>query len=261
MTPDTPAQTVDPTAAAVLRVVPENHDTASLFLDAPGLVARGWKPGQYASIRVRGLEGWSEPHPFTISSAPEDGVVRFTIKAVGRFSSAVRDLEPGREVKVTGPFGAFCGDIGGRPETLLVTGGVGITPFLSVLRHFRAVGSAGRIVMVWGNKTWADAFGADELADLTDRLDFRLVHVLERAEGMPQADPARPGVVLETGFVTRDVLARHAGPQARPAVYLCGPPRMHDFVLSEAAALGWDPGAVQVEKFSLAGPAAPAPKP
>ena len=77
----------------VERTERETHDTTSLVLSrAAGLGAfAARRAGQFATLRVRRPVGWSEPHPFTVASAPGGDGLRFTIKASGDFS-ATTDL-------------------------------------------------------------------------------------------------------------------------------------------------------------------------
>ncbi|HOJ15024.1 MAG TPA: hypothetical protein PLT69_11065, partial [Deltaproteobacteria bacterium] len=65
----------------VSRIQPENHDVTSMFLEGKDAKFAARRAGQYAVIRVMRPEGWSEPHPFTISCAPEADYLQFTIKA------------------------------------------------------------------------------------------------------------------------------------------------------------------------------------
>jgi ferredoxin-NADP reductase len=64
----------------VLKTEPENHDINSLYLEVDDERLKKRRAGQWASIRVLSDDGWSEPHPFTISCASEDKILRFTIK-------------------------------------------------------------------------------------------------------------------------------------------------------------------------------------
>ncbi|MEJ2699685.1 MAG: ferric reductase-like transmembrane domain-containing protein [Desulfuromonadales bacterium] len=73
---------------------PETYDTTSLIAarqDDPGPFSRR-RAGQFSVIRLKRRWGWGEPHPFTISCSPEAQNLRFTIKAVGPFSSAVPSI-------------------------------------------------------------------------------------------------------------------------------------------------------------------------
>jgi len=234
----------------VVKVVPESHDTNSVYLEGldEGFARR--RAGQYASIRIMRPDGWSEPHPFTISAAPEDKLLRFTIKKAGKFTSAIPDLMPGAPVKCMGPLGVFCKDIDDRPSIVMIAGGVGITPFLSVLRHFRNIGATNTVTLFWSNKTMEDVFASDELAEMTSALNVEVVHCLSREDDvMRYVRQEYPKILHEPGRLSRDVLSRH-GVSPEAAVYLCGPPPMMESALEELQALGVDPAFVEQEKFS-----------
>lgn len=234
----------------VFRVQPENHDTNSLYLEGTDEKFLKRKAGQYASIRVMRPDGWSEPHPFTISCAPEDSQLRFTIKKIGAFTSAIPDLKPGTPVKCAGPLGVFCKDIDSKPSIVMMAGGVGITPFLSVLRHFANIGAGNEVKLFWSNKTVEDVFCAEEIRNLTRKLKLTVVHNLSRDE-----DAARhfmqsfPDVFYETGRLSAEILRKH-GVSGESSFYLCGPPPMMDTTLQVMSSLGVDPESVEREKFS-----------
>jgi NAD(P)H-flavin reductase len=176
--------------------------------------------------------------------------LRFTIKNVGEFTSKIRDLKPGTPIQFSGPFGAFCKDIDQEKEIVMIAGGVGVTPFLSVLRHFREIKADNRVVLFWGNKTSADAFASEELEAMTRELNLKVVHAFDHVtpEDLPPSpDPER--VVHILGYLSRDVLREHIHtPEA--SFYLCGPPPMQNAVIDELAACGVDPSRVQKETFS-----------
>ena len=93
-----------------------------------------FKPGQFAFVEIQG-EGWSEPHPFTISSAPNEDRLRFTMKVLGDWTRKVREeLQPGGEVIVRGPYGRFDAAKSEGKKQVWIAGGIGLTPFLSKLR-------------------------------------------------------------------------------------------------------------------------------
>ena len=151
----------------VIKVEPENQEINSLYLQAEGDAFSARTAGQYASIRTVRPEGWSEPHPFTLSGAPEDPYIRMTIKKEGSFTSAIPNLKPGDQVKCMGPLGVFCMDIDTKPAIVLIAGGVGITPFLSVLRHFRNKRLANAVTLFWVNRGKDDIICSDEIKAMT----------------------------------------------------------------------------------------------
>jgi predicted ferric reductase len=234
----------------VLKSEPENYDTTSLYLEGGDKNFRKRKAGQYLILRIMRDDGWSEPHQFTISCAPEDPILRLTIKKAGAFTSSIPDLKPGTPVKCEGPLGVFCKDIDTREEITMIAGGVGITPFLSVLRHFRNIGATNRVTLFWTNKTIDDVFAADELKEITKELKLRVVHTLSREkEADKYIQPDFPEVLYVPGYATRQVLQKHVD-FPRTSFYLCGPPKMQDFVLGELEACGLDPESVEKENFS-----------
>lgn len=94
-----------------------------------------FQAGQFAFLEIEG-KGWNEPHPFTISSQPDDEYLRFTIKVLGDWTRKVRDeLEAGKKAKIRGAYGRFLPQKSDKPQ-VWIAGGIGITPFLSNLRDF-----------------------------------------------------------------------------------------------------------------------------
>lgn len=244
----------DASGLAVVKVARENHDTTSIFFTGPDIERfKNRRAGQFASIRVLRDGKWSEPHPFTLSSAPEDAALRMTIKNSGAFTRTVPELEPGTPIQCAGPFGHFCEGIDAQPEIVMIAGGVGITPFLSVLRHFQDVSARNRVLLFWANKTIQDAFAAKELEQLTRTLRLTVVHAFSRVAPEERlASPAfgddRPGrVVFEYGRISQEILSRYL--PANAAYYLCGPPPMQEAVIAELAKCGVSHDAVQKEAF------------
>ena len=92
-----------------------------------------FEPGQFAFITIDAA-GFREAHPFTISSGAQEDQLRFTMKVLGDYTRRVRDnLTAGAAVAVEGPYGRF-NPLRGSEQQVWVAGGIGITPFLSVLR-------------------------------------------------------------------------------------------------------------------------------
>jgi len=234
----------------VNRVERENADITSVYIEGYDDKFRERKAGQYLTLRIRKDDDWREAHPFTISCAPEDEMLRLTIKKAGEFTSAIPLLKTGDRVKCAGPYGVFCRDIESRPDIVMIAGGVGITPFLSVLRHLKNMGARNKIELMWSNKTIDDVFARDELNEMTKVLRLKVVYNLSREKDMDryQSD-AYPGACFLSGRITRDVLREHVLSKD-PSFYLCGPAPMQEFVLDQLGEFGVDAPSVEKENFS-----------
>lgn len=234
----------------VVKVVPEKEDTFSVFLRIyGGLKDMGQrKPGQFALLRIPRGRGFSEPHPFTLSCPPESPHLQFTFKISGRFTRGLWGLLPGTLVRCEGPYGVFCRDAPFQPSLALIAGGVGITPFLSLLRHFRLSGHFVPAVLIWANRTRANVFAKEELDALAQEIPLRVVHVLSR-EGPERSSSDKGGKVsVVYGHITGTMLQHHIPPTS--AVYLCGPPAMQKAILRQIQrALAISPKIVRRELF------------
>lgn len=125
------------------------------------------KAGQFAFVEIQG-KGWNEPHPFTISSAPGDDKLRFTMKVLGDWTRQVREeLTAGGRVLVRGPYGRFDTSAAGNKQIWLA-GGIGMTPFLSTIRAMKD-GDARDIHFVYACRSTEDAVFLDELKDAAAR--------------------------------------------------------------------------------------------
>ncbi len=232
----------------VLQAQPESEDVLSIYMDKPrDENFANWKPGQYAVVRMKQQEGQlSQPRPFTLSCAPEEGHLRLTVKRIGDFTSTLHSVQSGDELVVDGPFGSFCSDVHNQQRLLFISGGVGITPFLSVLRHFQETGVRKQIVLICAFRTRADIVAWAELQELVNALDMHLVIVLSREKELPAAD--KNFIHWESGHISLELLQRHADLQ-QSAIYVCGPGAMQEKVLQELEQAGIDKDLVRTEKF------------
>lgn len=108
--------------------------TTEVTLRAKGESIPRQRAGQFLFVRFPGDEALNESHPFTISSAPHEDVLRVTIKTSGDFTRDLFSrLEQGADAVVEGAYGMFDYKTGGQKQ-IWVAGGIGLTPFLSFIR-------------------------------------------------------------------------------------------------------------------------------
>lgn len=204
-------------------------------------------PGQFAFLTLHRQRGPVEQHPFTISTPPtSDGRIGFTIKRSGDFTNTIGETRPGDTATVEGPFGLFshlarCPDV---DPLVMIAGGVGITPMLSMLRWMAAHSDRRRIVLIWGNKTEADIPFRDEFEQFAERLPGLVIHhVLSEQDDFAG----------ERGFITRELLGRLLPADALAGhAFVCGPAPMMKPVTGSLRALGVSRARIHTERFSFA---------
>ncbi len=167
-------------------------------------------PGQFALVYIEAKDGWHR-HPFTIASAPTERVVRVTVKALGDYTSSLRNLlEPGMPAVIGGPHGRFNHAKGTRDQ-VWIAGGVGIAPFLSWMRALADHPPPGDVDLYYAF-TGGTAPFAEELTAIGSTTDNVRVHLVNSAvDGRLTAD--------------RIITAATAQP-ANLSVFLCGPETM-----------------------------------
>jgi predicted ferric reductase len=225
----------------VERVERERGGATTLALRADGHCGHHFRPGQFAWLKLAHAPHALVEHPFSYSSSagrPERPA--FTIKGYGEFTSRVQQVRPGTGVLLDGPHGSY------RPRRhadrfVLIAGGIGITPIISLLRTAADAGDQRPFLLLYGSLRWEEVTFREQLEQLGQRLDLRVVHVLT------EPPPAWTG---ETGFIDSDLLARQLPADLRRAeVFLCGPPPMLDAAINALGRLGVAPEHVHAEQF------------
>ena len=226
----------------VERLVPERGGATTVALRADGHRGQRFRPGQFAWLKLADAPHALAEHPFSyVSSATCPDRPQFTIKAYGGFTRRVAELlRPGTRVLLDGPHGSY------RPRPhadrlVLIAGGVGITPIISLLRTAADADDPRPYTLVYGSARWEEIIFREQLERLQKRLNLRAVHVL--------TDPPAgwPG---ETGFIDAALLARQLPRElTRADVFLCGPPPLLAAALTALQRLGVAPESVHAEQF------------
>lgn len=192
------------------------------------------QPGQFLFVRFPGDRALDESHPFTISSAPGEAALRLTIKASGDFTRALfQNLRPGMEAVLDGGYGLFQ-PARSRAKQIWIAGGIGITPFLSLLRHGQL---DGEIDFYYTVRTREEALFLDEI---------------EAAAKQHPKFRAFVRFSLESGSLTVEEILQNAGADFRNReVYLCGPLGMLHAYSEKFQALGLAADQIHFEEFNF----------
>lgn len=223
----------------------ERGEAWTLALEPSGHEGMTFRPGQYAWITLQTTPFSLQQHPYSFSSSADDapGLLEFTIKPEGDFSASVKDAEPGWHAFLEGPYGYFIPDSDPDRGCVMIAGGVGITPMMSMLRTFASRGSRRELHLIYLNVSLDDVLFYDELAELRERLDLTLVHVLEEPPD---------GWDGEVGLLDQELLKRHLPHEPESVQYfLCGPRPMMNMGESALLELGIPQRLILSERFNM----------
>jgi ferredoxin-NADP reductase len=183
---------------------------------------------------------------FTISSAPRENVIQITTRLRDTaFKRVLQQVPLGTEVKIEGPFGSFRLHNAARPAVLLA-GGIGITPFRSILVETIGGGALPYPVTLFhANRRPEDAAFGDELREL-GRNDPNLTFV-PTMTGMAGSTEPWDG---EEGHIDASMLARHVPAGANPIYYIAGPAGLVAALRAMLVAASLDEDDIRTEEFS-----------
>lgn len=218
-----PVWSVHRVRARVVAVVREAGDAVSLWL-MPNENWRGFRAGQFVRLSAW-IGGVRHTRCFSLSSAPEDGVpVRITIKLLpgGRISSwAIREARAGDVVELSPALGDFVLPEPTPRRLLFISGGSGITPIVSMLRHLAARGMTGEIR--WLHYARHEVILGEEIAELRRHAgDHFAVRLIQTSRGA--AAPRRR--------FSREALASWIPGYRDYETFVCGPDPLREAVTS-----------------------------
>ncbi len=229
----------------VAEVRPERGDAWTLVLEAEGHPGTRFSAGQYAWLTARTSPFSFRDHPFSFSSsATVHDRLEFTIQEAGDFTRRVKEFQPGEYVYVEGPFGTFRVDPRDARGYILIAGGIGSVPVLSILRTMADRHDPRPVVFFYGNLDWEGITYREDLDRLEQRLNLKVVHVLEQP---PE------GWSGETGFVDSEILDRHLpSDRADLQAFICGPIPMIAAVEKALVEVGVPLKNIHTENYEMA---------
>ncbi len=230
----------------VVSVTPERGDAWTVAVEPEGHDGLRFRAGQFAWLTLGTSPFRAREHPFSFSSsAAAVPRLQFTIKELGNFTRTIRAVQPGTIAYVDGPHGVFTvEEHAWAPGLVLVAGGVGIAPIMSVLRTLADAGEVRPLHLVYGNRCWDRVLFREELDPLRGRLTLRVTHVLQE----PPDEWTGP-----TGVLSPDVLGKVIPETERGGVFLvCGPKPMTDAVQRLLRGWGVPLRRIRTELFDMA---------
>jgi ferredoxin-NADP reductase len=229
--------------ARVVEVREETHDVKTYVLK-PNARFGSYLPGSYVNVHLS-IEGRAVQRSYSLSSAPgSDGLVSITVKRVpgGLVSNYLADvLAPGHVLELSAPQGQFTLAAKSAHKLLMISAGSGITPVMSMLRHLVRVGSDTEVTFLHFARTPADVIFAQELAQIGQRANVRIVTCVE------QADEDWGGL---RGRFSESMIESIAPEFRSMETYLCGPSGFMQGVMQTFERAEADLSKLRYERFN-----------
>lgn len=215
----------------------ETPQAKTLVLDVPDWP--GHLAGQHVDIRLTAEDGYQAERSYSIASPPDAAALELTIERIddGEVSPwLTEEAREGDQFELRGPVGGYFvwkPSLTGR--VLLVAGGSGLVPLMSMLRHHRATGSEADMRLLLSARTHEDVLYRRELDSFGDVVHLTLTR--EKWDGWSRRVDA--DMLREVG----------PGPDQHPHVYVCGPTAFVEEAARLLVGLGHLPAAVHTERF------------
>ena len=229
--------------------VPVTPRTHLLTIDLPDW--EGHLPGQHVDIRLTAEDGYQAQRSYSIASAPHADTIELAVERLddGEVSTYLTDvLVPGDQLELRGPIGGyFTWQVSDGGPVLLVAGGSGVAPLMSMIRERFRQGSDVPMTLLSSSRSWDEVIYRDELTALAERdAGFTLVQTLTRRQ-----PPDWEGFSRR---IDREMLEEIAFPaSANPLAYVCGPTALVESTAGLLVELGYDPLGVETERFGPTG--------
>ncbi|MEO2015676.1 MAG: FAD-binding oxidoreductase [Fuerstiella sp.] len=230
------------------RKVTESHDTTSFYLKPhDGKSLPLFHAGQFLTFRLHVPgEQRAVVRCYSLSSGPDSETYRITVKRVkdGVASQFLHDcVQAGDLLDVMAPRGDFCIEPSHNRPTVLLAGGVGVTPLLSMaysLTRSRA-GAGAETWLIYSVRTAVDCLLKDELQELTET--NQNLHIRVGMSGSPDDAAADFHGRISLDYL-KGILASN-----NYDFYICGPPPMMKSLVADLREWGVPPTSIHTEAF------------
>jgi ferredoxin-NADP reductase len=237
--------------ASVASIKPETTKVKSFTLTLPEWMRH--RAGQHYDIRLTAEDGYQTQRSYSIASEPErEGEIDITVERIndGEVSTYLHDeLIPGDRVEVRGPIGGyFVWEAGFSPgPLLLIAGGSGVVPLMSMLRHRAATRAGNPTALLYSSRNFEDVIYYNELEKLRSANNgLQIFHTLTRSQPADWKGYARR--------IDQEILREIVGPLGKAVqVFICGPTLMVESAANALVKVGIDSNQIRTERFGPTG--------
>src|SRR5262245_10837278 len=216
------------------------------FEKPPGFVFKAGQALAWTLIDPPETDDEGEARNFSIASAPvEPDLMIATRMRDTAFKRVLKTMPLGSEVRIAGPFGSLTLRHNAAWPAVFLAGGIGITPFRSMLRQATEQKLPHHIFLFYSNRRPEDAAFLEELEELEkENSNYKFIGTMTE---MPGSNRVWRG---ETGYIDQEMLAKYIGDLAAPIYYIAGPPEMVAAMEMTLSGAGVNSDDVRAEEFA-----------
>ena len=236
--------------ASITGIKPETSTVKTFTLQLPAWMRH--RAGQHYDIRLTAEDGYQTQRSYSIASEPErPGEVDITVERIedGEVSTYLHDVVvKGDRLEVRGPIGGyFVWEATMTEPLLLIAGGSGVVPLMSMIRHRAAADAHTPAVLLYSSRHFEDVIYYNELETLSKANGgLQIFHTLTRSQ------PA--GWKGFSRRIDETMLKEIAGPLARSVqVFICGPTLMVEAAANALVRIGINSNQIRTERFGPTG--------
>ena len=233
--------------AVIERIERQTASVKSFFLRPE--TWRSFRAGQHLDLRLTAPDGYQVQRSYSVASAPGlEGLYEIAVERLdeGEVSPFFHDVaEVGDAIEIRGPFGGhFAWSPEGGGPFLLVGGGSGVAPLMSILRHRAELGGAVPMLLLCAARTWDDVIFREELiARDAAEADFTLLLSLSRDTARRPQDVGRR---IDPPLLTNALARVGATPRL---TFVCGSSAFVEVMSGHLVDLNLSPRTIRTERF------------
>ena len=218
----------------ISKVEVEGPGVVSIYVSGRNISKLNAQGGQFFNWRFLTKDRWHESHPFSLSAAPTDSELRFTVKALGDSTNNFAQVKVGTRVVIEGPYGIFTRDMARQfKHATLIGGGVGITPLRAIIDE---IPDSTSIDVIYRARNHDDLVLKSELDELAQRRNVKIHYLVGSRTEHP---------------INEVSLKKYVPRFADSDVYVCGPQGLIDDVVSACKSAGIPKDRVHHEAFCI----------
>ncbi|MDP4200764.1 MAG: FAD-dependent oxidoreductase [Bacteroidota bacterium] len=222
------------------------NGTRAFHLDRPnGFEYEAGQTIDLTLIEPKDMDAEGPVRTFSLVSAPHEPELEFATRMRDTaFKRTIGSAPAGTELSWDGPYGSFTLHKNASKPAVFLAGGIGITPFMSIVKDALHKRLQHQLFLFHSNNTPEDAPFLDTLMAL-DHSDPNF-HYVPTMTAMEKSEQKWHG---DHGFITKDMIERHVIDLATPIFYLAGPPGFVSAMRKMLAEAGADEDNVRFEEF------------